>query len=102
MNLNIERIVAQGSELLVGEFKNSPDLSIGGRVNLEHLNDRTRLCGRAVVNVGTCRCGAHACEIASHLQLLVSECQKHFAFAKNFINCLRVVGMGDRRARKTS
>ena len=49
MNLNIERIVAQGSELLVGEFKNSPDLSVGGRVNLENLNDRTRLCGRAVV-----------------------------------------------------
>ena len=27
VNLNIERIVAQGSELLAGEFKNSPDLS---------------------------------------------------------------------------
>ena len=30
VNLNIERIVAQGSELLVGEFKSSPDLSVGG------------------------------------------------------------------------
>ena len=55
VNLNIERIVAQGSELLVGEFKSSPDFAVGGRVNLENLDDRSRLGGRAVVKVGT-RC----------------------------------------------
>lgn len=54
VNLNIERIVAQGSELLVGEFKSSPDLAVGGRVNLENLNDRSRLCGWAIVKMGAC------------------------------------------------
>lgn len=55
VNLNIERIFAQGSELLVGEFKSSADLAVGGRVNLENLNDRSRLCGRAIVKMGA-RC----------------------------------------------
>ena len=55
VNLNIERIVAKGSELLVGEFKSSPDLAVGGRVNLENLNDRSRLGGWAIVKMGA-RC----------------------------------------------
>ena len=66
----------------------SPDLAVGGRVNLENLNDRSRLYGQAGEDGRSLR-HSSASEMAGHLQPLVGGVRSTSPVAKDIINCLR-------------